>query len=123
MTAEIQTLVEATEIDRIHVANQAADNTNLTRNITTITTEMVTIKNLMGTIQSQLNQVTMNGPQVSIHTVTHNCSPGTHPPDKTESYCWSHGRTIKKLTHKCYLLKQKNWPYKHYKPTHPRWGQ
>ena len=47
-TTEIQTLVEATYMDRINVANPAEDNTKITRNITTITTEMETIQNLMG---------------------------------------------------------------------------
>ena len=51
-TAAIQTLVEATEMDSIHVSNLASDNTNFMRTITAITTEMATIKNLMGTIQS-----------------------------------------------------------------------
>ena len=62
MTAAIQTLVEANEMEIIHVDNLAAENNNLTRTITTITTEMATIKNLMGTIQSQINQLALNGP-------------------------------------------------------------
>ena len=83
-------------MDRIHVANLVAENTNLTRTITTITTEMATIKNLMGTIQEKINQLALNRPQGVLHTVpaqTHNCVPGTHPPDTNESYCWTHGRT------------------------------
>ena len=48
MTAATQTLVEATETYRTHVANQGADNNNLKRTIKNITTEMSTIKNLMG---------------------------------------------------------------------------
>ena len=64
----------------IHVDNLAAENNNLTRTITTITTEMATIKKLMGTIQSQIKQLALNGPQGSVHTVTHNNSPGNHPP-------------------------------------------
>ena len=50
MNAEIQTLVEATDMDRIHMANLVAETTNLKGTITTITTEMATIKNLMGKI-------------------------------------------------------------------------
>ena len=93
MTAAIQTLVEANEMEIIHVDNLAAENNNLTRTITTITTEMATIKNLMGTIQSQINQLALNGPQGSVHTVTHNCAPGNQTPDKNESYCWTYGWT------------------------------
>ena len=74
-------------MDRIRVANLEADKTNLTRTITIITTEIETIKNLMGTIQSQIKQLALNGPQESVHTVTHNRSPENHPPDKNESYC------------------------------------
>ena len=37
-TAAIQILVEKTKMDRIHVANLVAENTNLTRTIKTITT-------------------------------------------------------------------------------------
>ena len=92
-TVAIKTFVEATEMERIHVANLAADNTNLTRTTTTITTEMATIKNLMRKIQSQINQLALNGPQGSLHTVTHNRSPGNNTPDKNESYCWPHGQT------------------------------
>ena len=46
-TAEIQTLVESTDMERIHVANLSLEKTNLTRTITTITTEMANINNLM----------------------------------------------------------------------------
>ena len=52
----------------------------------------------MGTIQSQLNQLELNGPQGSVHAVTHNHSPGNHPPDKIESYCWLNGLMIKMNT-------------------------
>ena len=91
MTAAIKTLADATEMDRIHLANLEADNTNLTRTITAITTEMETIKNLIGTIQSQINQLALNVPQGSVHTVTYNFFPVYHPPDKNESYFWLHG--------------------------------
>ena len=93
-TAEIQTLIEATEIDRIHVANLSAYNNNLMSTITTITTKMATIKNITGTIQSKINQLALNVPQGSVHTVTRNRAPGNHPSDKNESYCWTHGWTI-----------------------------
>ena len=95
-TAEIQTLVEATEMDRIHVANQVAENTILKRIIKKITTEMATIKNLMGTIQAQINQLALKIPQGIVHPVqaqTHNRVPVTHTPDTNESYLWTHGRT------------------------------
>ena len=71
MTAAIQTLVEATEMDRIHVANLVAENTNIKRKITTITTEMATIKNLMGKIQAQINQLALNIPQGIVHQYQH----------------------------------------------------
>ena len=80
MNAEIQTLVEATDMDRIHMANLVAETTNLKGTITTITTEMETIKKRIGAIQSQINQLALNGLQGSVHTVTHNCSPGNHLP-------------------------------------------
>ena len=47
----------------------------------------------MGTIQSLINQLALNGPQVSIHTVTHNHAPVNHYPEKTEPYFWMHGQT------------------------------
>ena len=78
---------------RIHVANLVAENSNLTRTITTITTEMETIKNLMGTIQVQINQLALNRPQGIVHPVpeqTHNHVPETHPLDTNESYYWMH---------------------------------
>ena len=53
MTTEIQTLVEETEMERIHVANLTAEKTNLTSAITTIITEMETTKNLMRKVQSK----------------------------------------------------------------------
>ena len=81
-TAEIQTLVESTDMERIHVANLSLENTNLTRTITTITTEMANINNLMVKIQSKINQVALNGSHGSAQTLTHNRSPGNHPPDK-----------------------------------------
>ena len=74
-------------MDIIHVTNLAMDNTNPTRTITNITTKMATIKILMGTIQSKINKLALNGPQGSVHTVTHIRSPENHPTDKNESYC------------------------------------
>ena len=50
-TAAIQTLLDATDMDRIHVANLASDHTYLTRAIKNTTMEMATIKNLMKKIQ------------------------------------------------------------------------
>ena len=96
MTAAIQTLVEATEMDRIHVANLVAENTNIKRKITTITTEMATIKNLMGKIQSKIDQLALEIAQGIVHPLpaqTHNLVPGTHPLDKNESYCWTNRHT------------------------------
>ena len=82
-------------MDRIHVANLVAENTNPTRTITTITTEMATIENQMGTIQAQINQIFLNRTQGIVHTLpvqTHNNLPETHPPDTNEPYCWTYGR-------------------------------
>ena len=81
MTAAIQTLVEATEMDRFHVANLVSENANLTRTITTINLEIATIKNLVGTIQAQLNQLALGSQQVIVPQAPINTRvPGVHPP-------------------------------------------
>ena len=63
--------------------SQVSEFTNTTIN------EITTIKNLMGTMQPQINQLLLKGQKGSIHTVTHNCAPGNHPPEKNESHFWT----------------------------------